>query len=54
MHRILRASVRASLLAAALTFAAALPAFATVVTATGTYSNDADPNNLATGFPNGP
>lgn len=54
MNRILRASARASLLAAALTFAAALPAFATVVTATGTYSNDADPNNLATGFPNGP
>lgn len=54
MNRTLRASARASLLAAALTFAAALPAFATVVRATGTYSNDADPLNLATGFPNGP
>ncbi|MGH7007732.1 MAG: PEP-CTERM sorting domain-containing protein [Stellaceae bacterium] len=54
MNRIIRASARASLLAAALTFAAALPAFATVVTATGTYSNDADPQNQATGFPNGP
>src|SRR5215469_16840642 len=54
MNRIFRASARASLLAAALCFAAALPAFATVVTATGTYSNGADPNNLATGFPNGP
>ncbi|HEV2265143.1 MAG TPA: PEP-CTERM sorting domain-containing protein [Stellaceae bacterium] len=54
MNRIIRASARASLLAAALTFAAALPAFATIVTATGTYSNDADPNNLATGFPSGP
>ena len=37
-----------------MTFAAALPAFATVVTATGTYSNDGDPTNMATGFPNGP
>jgi len=54
MNRIIRAFARASLLAAALTFAAALPAFATVVTATGTYSNDADPLNMATGFPNGP
>lgn len=54
MNRILRAAARASLLAAALTFAAALPAFATVVTATGTYSNDADAGNMATGFPNGP
>ena len=54
MNRIIRASARASLLAAALTFAAALPAFATVVTAVGSYSNDADPNNMATGFPNGP
>ena len=54
MNRTLRASARASLLAAALTFTAALPAFATVVTATGTYPNDAEPNNLATGFPNGP
>ena len=54
MNRTLRASARASLLAAALTFAAALPAFATVVTATGTYSNDADAGNMATGFPNGP
>lgn len=54
MNRILRASARASLLAAALTFAAALPAFATVVTATGTFINDADPTNMATGFPNGP
>jgi len=54
MNRIIRASARASLLAAALTFAAALPAFATVVTATGTYSNDADAGNMATGFPNGP
>src|SRR5690348_4491513 len=54
MNRIIRASARASLLAAALTFAAALPAFATVVTAIGSYSNDADPLNMATGFPNGP
>lgn len=54
MNRTIRASARASLLAAALTFAAALPAFATVVTATGTYSNDADVNNMASGFPNGP
>ena len=54
MNRIIRASARASLLAAALTFAAALPAFATVVTATGSYNNEGDPNNMATGFPNGP
>jgi len=54
MNRIIRASARASLLAAALTFTAALPAFATVVTATGTFINDADPTNMATGFPNGP
>ena len=54
MNRIIRASARASLLAAALTLVAALPAFATVVTATGTYSNDADAGNMASGFPNGP
>ena len=54
MNRTLRAAARASLLAAALTFAAALPAFATVVTAVGSYNNESDPNNQATGFPNGP
>jgi len=54
MNRILRASALASALFAALMVAAVSPAFATIVTATGTYSNDADAGNMATGFPNGP
>ena len=45
-------SLFAVLAAAAISMATSLPASATTVT--GTYSNDGDSSNQATGFPNGP